>query len=71
MMALIEWDPADRAEEYELAFTYNSCDILDCGTDIFKYEDILDTPRTYTYKVHGTNDFGVGEWNEELVIGVE
>ena len=70
MMALIEWDAAERAEEYELHYTDNGGDILDVA-DTFKYEDILGEPRTYHYKVRGVNAFGVGEYSPVLEIVVE
>ena len=66
--ALIEWDLTAGADTYEVMATHNGGDIIYQGPNTFIYEDILGTPRTYTYKVCGKNAFGVSDWSAALVI---
>ncbi|MCD6418395.1 hypothetical protein J7M00_06395 [bacterium] len=73
IFALIEWDAAAGADSYELEFDPEGGDaeIFDVGDRLYKYEDIMHTPRTYKYRVRGKNDFGVGDWSATLKIVIE
>ena len=71
MMALIEWDIAERADEYELDFSDNGGDEVYTGPNTYDYDDIMGNPGEHRYNVRAYNKFGWSEPSEELVIVIE
>ena len=72
-MALLEWDPAERAETYEMEFdpVGRDGDIFELGDVLSVWQPVLDTVGTYRYRIRGKNAFGVGPWSNQIEITVE